>query len=268
MFNALRRLPELYRDIISIPRNLHTLRAELDALKASLDVPPAWIQEFQSWKAETSMPTEPLVSVCIATYNRGKLLTERSIPSILQQTYPKLELIVVGDGCTDDTEERVRRMSDPRLRFVNLDENRNYPDDPIHRWMVAGTRAFNHALHLANGDFITHLDDDDEHLSHRIAVLVEFALRERCDFVWHPFWFQWPSGRWALNHARDFAFQQVTTSSVLYRSWFKRVEWNPHAFELHEPGDWNRFRRIRRIGPVARRYPEPLLRHYREKNQK
>jgi glycosyltransferase involved in cell wall biosynthesis len=267
VIELLRRVPGAVRELIAIPRNLKTLRAELDALKSTLDVPREWFVDFERWRTATPFPAKPLVSVCIATYNRSELLTERAIPSILAQTYSNLELIIVGDGCTDDTEERVRALEDRRIRFLNLDESRNYPEDPTMRWMVAGTRAVNTALQLCRGDFITHLDDDDEHLPHRLEALVEFATQERCDFVWHPFWFQWPSGRWALNHAHDFAFQQVTTSSVFYRSWFTRLEWNPHAYELHEPGDWNRFRRIRRLGPAARRFPEPLLKHYRERNQ-
>jgi len=32
-----------------------------------------------------------------------------------------------------------------------------------------------------------------------------------------------------------------------------------------EPGDWNRFRRLRYVGSVCRRFPEPLVRHYRER---
>ena len=49
---------------------------------------------------------EPLISYCIATYNRGRLLAERSLRSILSQSYKSIEVIVVGDCCTDDTEAR------------------------------------------------------------------------------------------------------------------------------------------------------------------
>lgn len=254
-------------ELAGVNQRVRALRAELDALKSQLDVPKDLVREFESWRAAAEIPAHPLVSVCIATYNRAELLTERSIPSILAQTYPHLELIVVGDGCTDDTPERVARIKDSRLRFVNLEERGDYPADPVRRWMVAGTKAMNHALSLCQGDYITHLDDDDEHLPTRLEELVRFAIQERCDFVWHPFWFEVKRNRWALNRAQEFAFQQVTTSSVLYRSWFSRVTWNIRAHELNEPGDWNRFRRIRYIGPSTRRYPAPLLRHYRERSQ-
>ncbi|MDO8665381.1 MAG: glycosyltransferase, partial [Gemmatimonadales bacterium] len=63
----------------------------------------------------------------IATYNRGAVLCERTIPTVLAQTYPHFELLIVGDHCTDDTEERVKALKDPRIRFVNLPERGNYP---------------------------------------------------------------------------------------------------------------------------------------------
>src|SRR5690349_20591388 len=75
-------------------------REEVDLFKSSLEVPFEWIAEFQEWKARHPIPEQPLVTVCVATFNRGRLLTERCIPSILGQTYRNLELIVVGDGCT------------------------------------------------------------------------------------------------------------------------------------------------------------------------
>jgi hypothetical protein len=240
---------------------------QTDLLKSSLEVPEEFIDEFREWKARNPVPERPLVTVIVATYNRARLLTERCIPSVLNQTYGDLELIVVGDGCTDETEEAVAEIRDPRLRFVNLPERGSYPADPTRRWMVAGTPAMNKGLSMAEGDYITHLDDDDEYLPNRLERLVRFAAENECDFVWHPFWWEDAEGHWRVNEASDFRFARITTSSAFYRSWFKKITWDIRAHRLMEPGDWNRFRRIKYIGPVSMRYPEPLLRHYREKNQ-
>jgi len=132
---------------------------------------------------------------------------------------------------------------------------------------VAGTRSGNEALSLAKGDFITHLDDDDEYLPVRLEKLVDFAILNRFDFVWHPFWYEQEPGRWMLNEASDLAQGQVTTYSVFYSEWFKRLRWDMDAHLLGEPGDWNLFRRIRFLGPAWGRYPDPLLRHYVERNR-
>jgi cellulose synthase/poly-beta-1,6-N-acetylglucosamine synthase-like glycosyltransferase len=79
---------------------------------------------------KTAKIKEPLVSVLIPTYNRRKLLTERSLPSVLKQTYQNLEIIIIGDHCTDDTWEKMEEFNDKRIKFYNLPERREYPDDP------------------------------------------------------------------------------------------------------------------------------------------
>jgi chaperonin cofactor prefoldin len=242
-------------------------REEADLLKSSLEVPEELIEEFHEWKTRNKVPEQPLLTIIVATYNRARLLRERCIPSVLNQTYDNLELVVVGDGCTDETEETIAHFKDPRLRFVNLPKRNAYPADPTHRWMVAGTLAMNKGLSMATGDYITHLDDDDEYLPDRLEKLARFAVENKCDFVWHPFWLEDDEGRWKLNEAPDFRIGQVTTSSVFYRSWFRKIPWDVKAYRLMEPGDWNRFRRIKYVGPVSMRYPEPLLKHYRQRSQ-
>ena len=264
------RLAALQRRAEHTAETAMWLEEQLDHLKSSLSVPGELVADFQRWKVETPVPGHPLVSVCIATYNRAQLLTERAIPSVLSQTYEHLELIVVGDGCTDQTESLVEGIADPRLRFHNLDgaHRPRYPDDPLRRWMVAGTVALNEAMSRARGDYVTHLDDDDEYLPERLELLVEFALTHSCDFVWHPFWYRRDDNpEWHLSESHLFARTSVTTSSVFYRSWFTRIPWDLDAHLLLEPGDWNRFRKIRYLNPVAQRYPEPLVRHYPEQMQ-
>jgi len=67
----------------------------------------------------------PRVTVIIATYNRSNVLPY-SIGSVLRQSFHDFELLVVGDGCTDDSESVVAAMGDPRVRWISL------PGYPIH----------------------------------------------------------------------------------------------------------------------------------------
>src|SRR5208283_840034 len=90
--------------------------------------------------------TEPLVSVIIPTYNRSRLLIERAIPSVLAQSYKNFELIVVGDHCTDDTEQLVKKLDDNRVKFVNLPVGGKYPKKGYNRWLVAGCIPRNKGL--------------------------------------------------------------------------------------------------------------------------
>ncbi len=250
----------------NLARTVEVLRNELEALKGSLQVNPALLEEFEQWKAETPIPAEPLVSVCVATYNRPDLLVNRCLHSILTQTYAKLDVCVVGDGCGWETQSAMAKIKDPRVRFHNLCRRGNYPTNATRRWMVAGTAASNEALRLAHGDYITHLDDDDEFLPERIERLVAFAKASHADFIWHPFWYESDRG-WVFRACEQLFLGSVTTSSVFYRSWFKRIPWDVNAHMMLEPGDWNRFRCIKYFQPVMVRYPEPLLRHYCERRR-
>jgi hypothetical protein len=239
-------------------------RAELDTLKSSREVAAELRDEFELWRAANPPPDEPLVSVCVATFDRADLLVGRCLPSILAQSYERLEVIVVGDRCTDDSAERVAALADPRVTWLEVRDRPEYPAHRARRWMVAGGAAMNAGLAQATGDWITHLDDDDEFLPSRIEKLVRFAADQQpCDVVFHPFFHQ-HGDHWVVNEAREFGFAQVTTSSVMYRSWFTRLPWDLDAHQLDEPGDWNRFRRFAYTGAIARRFPEPLLRHYAE----
>jgi glycosyltransferase involved in cell wall biosynthesis len=87
------------------------------------------------------------VSVVIPTYNRAPMVGE-AIASALAQTYERLEVIVVDDGSTDDTAERVGRRRDPRLRYVRREH-------------AGVSSARNAGIAAATGDLVSFLDSDD-----------------------------------------------------------------------------------------------------------
>ena len=103
----------------------------------------------------------PLVSVVIPTDDRGDLLMERAIPSILTQTYPNFEIIVVGDCAPAATGERLATLADPRITYHNLTYRGPYPEEPRDLWHVAGIPPRNLGVRLARGLWIAPLDDDD-----------------------------------------------------------------------------------------------------------
>ena len=59
----------------------------------------------------------PLVSIVMATYNRAGTI-ERAVNSVLGQTYPFIELIIVDDGSVDNTLEILGRYSHPSIRII------------------------------------------------------------------------------------------------------------------------------------------------------
>lgn len=93
----------------------------------------------------------PLVSAVIPTYNRPELVC-RAVHSALQQTYSRLEVIVVVDGPDPRTEEALASILDGRLRVIVNEQN------------VGLAEARNIGARNARGEWIALLDDDDEWL--------------------------------------------------------------------------------------------------------
>ncbi|GAA3541887.1 hypothetical protein AFL01nite_25520 [Aeromicrobium flavum] len=101
----------------------------------------------------------PLVSVVISTHNRAAYLGY-AIRSVLAQSMPDLELIVVDDGSTDDTRAVVEGFDDPRVRYV-------------HQQQSGIAAARNHATSIARGKYIAVMDDDDLMLPTRLEVSLD-----------------------------------------------------------------------------------------------
>ena len=189
--------------------------------------------------------TEPLVTVRIATFNRPGPLVERTLPSVLAQTYERLEIIVVGDGCTDDTGDRVSRIGDPRVQFVNLPYRYPYPEDANARWLVAGSPAMNFGAQMAKGAWIAPLDDDDEFISGHVGKLLETARQGNFEMAYGNILRKAPdpsddvvlrSNPPRLGH---FGFQ-----GAIYMSCLRFMQYDPRCWMLNEPGDWNLCRRM------------------------
>ena len=62
--------------------------------------------------------TQPLVSVVIATYNMGQYI-DQAVDSILNQTWSNIEVVVIDDGSTDNTQETIGKYSaDQRVIYI------------------------------------------------------------------------------------------------------------------------------------------------------
>lgn len=192
--------------------------------------------------------SEPLVTVRIATYDRGELVAKRAIASALRQTYERLEVLVVGDHCDRETEAAVLGVNDPRVRFVNLAERGVYPAAPYLRWMVAGAAPMNAALAIAQGAWIAPCDDDDELTDDHVEVLLTEARRRRLEFVWSKALMETATDEWRESGGPDLARDGTTHGSVLYASQLRFFRHNGNAWKLAQPGDWNLWLRMQRAG--------------------
>ncbi len=103
----------------------------------------------------------PTVSVIIPTYNRADYVLE-TLASVFAQTYPDYEIIVVDDGSTDDTRAVLAPLAQSgTIRYV-FQENQGE------------SAARNHAIHLAEGEFLAFLDSDDLMLPAKLQKQASF----------------------------------------------------------------------------------------------
>jgi glycosyltransferase involved in cell wall biosynthesis len=121
---------------------------------------PNAVQELSSVPPLTDR--SPLVTAVIATYNRANLVS-RAIRSILDQTYKNVEIIVVDDGSTDDTQRVLRQFVD-QVRV-------------IHQENAGPSAARNRGIAAAKGEIVAFLDSDDLWLPKKIERQVSALQR-------------------------------------------------------------------------------------------
>lgn len=111
------------------------------------------------------MGAAPPLTVVTSTYNWSRALAQ-AVPTALAQSYGDFEYLIIGDGCTDETEDVVRSFKDSRIRWRNLDENSGNQ---------SGVNKI--ALEMARGEFIAYLNHDDlwfpDHLETVLSPLLE-----------------------------------------------------------------------------------------------
>ena len=91
---------------------------------------------------------ENLVSVLMVNYNHADTI-EKSIRSVLEQTYSKVQLIIVDDGSTDNSVEIIKNIGDPRIKLYEEKENRQ---------ICAVTKI---GMQKVRGEYFARIDSDD-----------------------------------------------------------------------------------------------------------
>lgn len=115
----------------------------------------------------------PKVSVLIDTYNYGRYIQD-AVDSVLNQDFPgsEVEIIVIDDGSTDDTPEKIARYGDKIQYFVKPNGGQ--------------ASAFNFGFERAHGEIIAFLDSDDTWGQDKLKLVVrEFERCQQVDVVYH-----------------------------------------------------------------------------------
>lgn len=113
------------------------------------------------------------ISIITITYNRAHLIAE-TIQSVLDQSYPDFEHIIIDDGSTDDTEKVVKNFNDNRIRY--------------YKYIKKHKRSFlrNECIRKAKGELISILDSDDLWTKNKLETIhTIFNKNPEINFVIH-----------------------------------------------------------------------------------
>lgn len=160
--SGLARINALYASLQGIEETGKSNHREVAQLRRLLVQNSRSIRWLAEQVSSTSFPvpeSKLLVSIIMPTWNRGDVI-EKAIQSLLDQTYPHWECIIVDDGSTDGTPEKLKRyFNNPRFRYF-YQEHRN------------GSAARNLGLSQARGEIVAYLDTDNVWFAHYLAIVV------------------------------------------------------------------------------------------------
>ncbi len=115
---------------------------------------------------KTNFSQMPLVTIAMTAHNTEEYI-ESSIHSLLNQTYKNIEIIVVDDQSTDNTQKIVQRLSktDKRVQYKQLAAN------------LGTYYAKNYAISISKGEYIFFQDSDDICHPRRIEIMLDQLLK-------------------------------------------------------------------------------------------
>ena len=146
------------------------------------------------------MDNQILVSVIIPTYKRSVSYVSRAVESVLNQTYPYIEYIIL-DGASNDRTVEIANQTYPYVEIIVVDDSTDEYEgrkevekyiDGLNRSNLiyckneknlGGSLSRNRGIELAKGKYITFLDDDDEYLPEKIEKQLEFMLENSYDMT-------------------------------------------------------------------------------------
>ena len=194
----------------------------------------------------------PLVTIVTPAYNRARELAE-TIESVLAQTYPNIEYIVLDDGSTDETPEVLRRYASRVrcARHANMGE----------------ARTVNRGWAMAAGDFIATVNSDDPVFPDFVARAVAFMQAHPDVLVGYPDWVMIDEHGHELKHVQSPEYDQANMvlwsccmpgpGAVMRRQALQAAGYrNPEFLYM---GDYEFWLRVSRHGRFAR-IPHTLAR--------
>lgn len=152
------------------------------------------------------MKKKPLVTILLPAYNAEKYI-EKALLSIMNQTYQNLEILVLNDGSTDETEQIILSLQkkDKRIRYVKNEVN------------LKLIKTLNKGIELATGEYVARMDADDISLPLRIEKQLSYLQKNNLDLVDCQIIYRTEQGKEIKNKA----IVPTTNKSLLFYALFK-----------------------------------------------
>jgi glycosyltransferase involved in cell wall biosynthesis len=113
---------------------------------------------------------------------------------------------------------------------------------------VAGAAPVNRGIELVRGEWFTQIDDDDEFNTDHIEVLLGHALQGKFDLAYGKVLLELDDGDWMEIGSFPPRWGDISHMCALYHSTLRMFQYDSDCWKLGEPGDWNRWRRMKEAG--------------------
>jgi glycosyltransferase involved in cell wall biosynthesis len=164
--------------------------------------------------------TQPLVSIITPSYQQGQFI-QQTIDSVLGQTYPHLEYIVMDGGSQDGTVDILKRYTDPRMTWTSEKDG-------------GQTNAINKGWHRSKGDILAWLNSDDVYFPDTVASAVAYLeANQHIDWIYgvatfiekdgSAGYFRYPTYAWSYQKLLDVGCYIMQPTVFLRRRVFEAM---------------------------------------------
>ena len=197
---------------------------------------------------------KPKISVLMPVYNGDKFL-DRSIKSILSQTFYNFEYIIINDGSTDDSLKIISSYKDSRIKIINYSKN------------MGITFALNKGLNEAKGDYIARQDQDDISFPDRFMLQLKYLESNNVDLVDTNFIFIDENDKYLQDYEKRYFSPHETLSHLFFYEMVhasimcKRSLFTKHNIKYRKrpTEDYDLFIRLAKAGMRAGRIDKKLI---------
>ena len=197
---------------------------------------------------------KPKISVLMPVYN-GEQFLDKSIKSILDQTFNNFEYIIINDGSTDGSLKIIESYEDSRIKIINFSKN------------MGITAALNDGLNIAKGDYIARQDQDDISNPDRFMLQVEYLENNDVDLVDANFIFIDENDKYIQDYEKRYFNPDETLSHLFFYEMVhasimcKRLIFTKYNIQYRKrpTEDYDLFIRLAKAGMRAGRLDQKLI---------